>query len=128
MCRSRFALVLLCFVTFLSGCGRLFPTGDSTSDADLAQALPSGVSLSTKLAHEDGKSVGQKLKELGAHTRDGTLHDRDGKEIRFLQGITGAHPGPEQQEQERVLRQKYTVIDVRTDGVSPRRARLRLAA
>ena len=78
--------------------------------------------MSTPVPDQNGLTVAQRLKELGAYAKDGKIYDRTGKEVYFWQGIKGGpQPTPEmekqQAEEERKLRERYTVLDLRIPGV-----------
>jgi hypothetical protein len=115
-------LPALCLSASVLGCNPTPSTGRGSNDpADLARCLPEGVTMSDPLSREDGTTVGQRLKELGAHVENGKLFDRSGKEIRILTGVIGgAQPPPDvykrQQEEEQKLREQYTIIDLRQMG------------
>ena len=124
MLPSRTLCLLLCFSASVLSCDRLAsPSSKGPTDpADLTKCLPEGVSLSTPLPRTKETTVGQKLAELGAYTKDGKIYDRSGREIYFFQGIVGGpQPSPEmekqQAEEERKLHEHYTVIDLRIPGV-----------
>ena len=136
MCRITVPVLtsLLCAVPLGCGSGQSTQggSGQSTSDeAALARCLPEGISLSTSLAtvsHGPGDPrVRDKLKELGAHARNGRLFDASGKEIRFFQLYVPSgtelavfttredeqrrHRSVQKQEQElQELRRRYNVI------------------
>ncbi len=124
MPRVRLGRPLLCLAVLTLGCGRSapIPSDASVNETDLAACLPPHVRMSTPLPDQNGLTVAQRLRELGAYAKNGKLYDRTGKEIYFWQGIKGGpqstpEMAKQQAEEERKLRESYTVLDLRIPGV-----------